>query len=183
MIARIRFLSLYLSLVIVLLVKLIRKRFRFYFLTLLAFTTGSILFIKFKTNYSWLFSYEFFHESVLIPMFWYYVPVLLIIGTLNIVFSEDKLPTILNLSRYPRFVLDINILILIVTLIGALGQIAGGCIWQIPLILLNEYGYAWARYGVDTFPEPIPFIFYIIIFFVLLFITEVFIKKAYPGQL
>lgn len=163
-------------------VTLIRERFWPYFVAFVAFSTVSILFIKFTTNYSWLYSYEFFHESILIPIFWYYVPVLIIIGIVNIVLSGDKLPTILNLSRYPRFVLDINILILIVTLIGALGQVAGGCIWQIPLILLNESGYAWSRYGADTFPEPIPFIFYFIIFFVLLFITEVYVKKAYSDK-
>lgn len=166
-----------------LLFKLIRKRILFYFITFFAFSTCSILLIKFTTNYSWLFSYEFFHESILIPMFWYYVPVLLIIGALNIFFSDEKLPKIVKLSEYPRLFLDINIIILIVTLIGALGQVFSGCIWQIPLILLNEYDYAWARYGVDTFPEPIPFIFYLIIFFVLLVITEVYIKKAYSDRI
>ncbi|GIW57549.1 MAG: hypothetical protein KatS3mg083_494 [Candidatus Dojkabacteria bacterium] len=166
-----------------LLLKLIRKRVLFYFITFFTFSTCSILVIKFTTNYSWLFSYEFFHESILIPMFWYYVPVLLIIGALNIFFSDEKLPKIVNLSEYPKLFLEMNIIILIVTLIGALGQVFGGCIWQIPLILLNEYGYAWARYGVDTFPEPIPFIFYLIIFFVLLVITEVYIKKAYSDRI
>lgn len=144
---------------------------------LLNFVIISVLIITFhyvlNKNF-WLYSFEWFHVYILIPVFWYYVPCVVILILINAYISN--VPPFLQIARMNRFLRDFNGMCIFITLIGAISQTAGGCVWQIPLILLEEPGYRWQRFGGEIFNDNILFWGYLIITILLFYVLILYLK-------
>lgn len=116
------------------------------------------------TQTSFLYSFEWLHKEVLIPFLWYFGPaftlyVIAVIVTLRKGLKVPVLEQSIHNKLFNRGVFFVFASIIV----GAASQVAGGCIWQLPVILAGWHGYYWRRFGYEILPEPVLFVGYFII--------------------
>lgn len=140
-------------------------------------TLGFVLPFSYFTNSTFLYGWEWFHRELMIYFLWYFAPVFTLY-VIAIIIGEWRSIKInlfkksLENNIFNRIVFFVFISIII----GALSQVAGGCIWQLPVILDGWPGYQWRRFGHEYFSDTVLIIGYSAITFAYIYITFLYFK-------
>jgi hypothetical protein len=133
-----------------------------YFIVVILLSMGFVLPFSFFTGNSILYSWEWVHHELIVGYLWYFGPIFTIF-ILILISGKFKKNKFFDLDFYPYYFHFFSFFVFASIFIGSLSQVFGGCVWQLPVILAGWEGYAWERFGSETFDTNLLLVGYSII--------------------
>lgn len=135
---------------------MVQQFFRFLGLVLAVFfliTFCVVLFHMIGTGANFAISWRWYHDSILIPIFWYLSPLFLIFFGINKLLVKYNRTN--QLAKIPYIFHQFIVLFFLLAIGSLVSQVFGGCIWFLPT---EQW---WSRFVPPFASEPEMIIFYI----------------------
>jgi hypothetical protein len=107
--------------------------------------------------------WDYYHDMFMIPLFWRVIPVMVCLYAAFAVNPMIRTSFETRLGISAQYVHLFAFGICAVTFMAAAGQTLGGCIWQIPYLIMGDPNYAWKRFGYRHFPPDVLMAFYFVV--------------------